>query len=177
MKQSWNLSQVISSCLTHTVTKGNGKGEALNNPMCRQVKIQKPADLPACSAPQRLLPYSLFRATQTATWLQEYLAHFKMCLPPNKLGSAWWKPNVPLQLLCSGPDSSHSSTTGHTLPDRGCCASASWILQLGLHLSPEVPQLLEHSFPLSDKGLTIPNKGSNLASSFYKAVYGPGCLK
>lgn len=51
------------------------------------------------------------------------------------------------------------------------------ILQLELHLSPEVPQLLELSSPLPYKGLTIPNKGSNLASSFYKAFYGPGCLK
>lgn len=27
------------------------------------------------------------------------------------------------------------------------------------------------------KGPTIPNKGTNFASSFYKAFYGPGCLK
>jgi len=161
--------------LTHTVTKGNGKGEALNNPMCRQVKMQKTTDLPARSAPQRLLPHSLFRATQTATWLQEYLAHFKTCLPPSKPGSeAKCFPSTAVLWSILIPQQHHWGThclVGATVP------LLHGILQLGLHLSPEVPQFLEHSSPLPDKGIMIPNKGSNLAFSFYKAFYGPGCLK
>lgn len=50
-------------------------------------------------------------------------------------------------------------------------------LQLGQQLLAEVPQFLEQSPPLPDTGLTIPNKGSNFASSFYKAFYGSSCLK
>lgn len=63
-------------------------------------------------------------------------------------------------------------TSQWCLPPEPLTPPSHGTLQLG-----QQQWLLEKSSPAPQKALKIPNKGTDFASSFYKAFYGPGFLK